>query len=309
MTVQSVEQIKQEMIKEFGDTITAAPHYDDYALIGSSLTNPQIYGAALRELEEELEASLMKRLAAQFPSKDLGKMNKNDKEFLQKSHMDQKTRSPDFQWSEADDKTAAEQLKKLLTEVLTKREAEYGFKASQTNETAKIIVGLPKAFNLLLRNGHPFKDIGAGKEHGESSHRIQWYVVTHLKTKNPTIAIYKNLPDYTTPPREPRKFYMWEFLVDRDGVPTNADVIPFKTADKTDFRAPSNLNRWLVSEEGRNAYPWLHACLKYKWDKRDRMNPAEYVAKKMFGKKNPKDITNEEYDQALTVVMKGILTR
>jgi hypothetical protein len=44
--------------------------------------------------------------------------------------------------------------------------------------------------------------------------------------------------------------------------PSNADIIPFKTAHQSDFRAPSNLNRWL--SEGRlPQYPLLTAVLAW----------------------------------------------
>lgn len=52
-------------------------------------------------------------------------------------------------------------------------------------------------------------------------------------------------PPWKTAKIGPRPFFLWEFLVDRDGVPSNAAIIPFKTLEQSDFRAPSNLNRWL----------------------------------------------------------------
>jgi hypothetical protein len=73
---------------------------------------------------------------------------------------------------------------------------------------------------------------------------------------------------------------MWEFLVDRDGVPTNAAVIPFKTADQQDFRAPSNVNRWL--KDGRTqGLELLEACLTDRWKRRSGAVFDVYMAKKL----------------------------
>ena len=84
------------------------------------------------------------------------------------------------------------------------------------------------------------------KRVADDSERVQWYLITKLGTLNHAVAdIYASLPPWKTAKIGPRPFFLWEFLVDRDGVPSNAAIIPFKTLEQSDFRAPSNLNRWL----------------------------------------------------------------
>ena len=96
---------------------------------------------------------------------------------------------------------------------------------------------------------------------------------------------------------------MWEFLVDRDGVPSNADIIPFKTAHQSDFRAPSNLNRWL--SDGRlPQYPLLAAVLADRWRRREHYMMDEYLAKKVDPRKW-KDLSFEIQDIFRQQVLPG----
>lgn len=310
MPAQTLEEVKLDLIKYFGNKISDSIFYDDYAAIASYLSDPKQYGDALRKLNDKMEKLYVSRIDKEYPSYRISQLHKNkeltnDFSYLQKAHLssqlskDRKTWDSDLVEAEK----AVKQFSKLLTEVLAKNEHKHGFGIAENNPAIDIIVGLPAKFNDLLRNKKPFKDIGAGHEHGEYSHRIQWYLITQMKgLKNAPAYIYEKLPGWSTRHTQyinPRPFYMWEFLVDRDGVPTNAAVIPFKTAEQQDFRAPSNVNRWLCDMAQSQTYSWLHACLKKRWDKRSAQNLVLYVAKKMLKKTvlNMNDLSNEEFEK------------
>lgn len=312
MTRRSIEEVKIDMVERFGEKVRGSKFFEDYAQIGSALTIPELYGPALASLDKRMEELLLDKLKMAFPKKDLSSANENDWRYLQGRYADPASRKPNSKWGDLeDDRLAAEQLKKLLTTALLERERMFGFTNALENVTDNIIVGLPSRFNDLLKGGHPFKDIGAGHQHGEYSHRIQWYVVTHLNLVNPVLEIYQKLPGWSTPLMKPRKFYMWEFLVDRDGIPSNADVIPFKTDDQTDFRAPSNVNRWLTSEPGQQQYPWLYASLMYRWNKRSQENLVLYVAKKMYKRtfSHMNEINDELFEGIQKTINTGIISR
>lgn len=321
MPGQSIEECKVDLLEYFGESIKNSKFYNDYATIASYLSDPLNYVNALRKLDKELESLYLDRLEKAYPSYDLSKMNENDYKYLHKTYMaNELSKKPKGEWSldlnEAEQ--AIIQFKKILTDTLATNERKHGFSIPETNKV-DIIVGLPASFNDLLRNKKPFKDLGAGPEHGEFSHRIQWYLITQIgHMENPVTTIYEKLPGwstknvakYTKPARQ-RSFYMWEFLVDRDGVPTNAAVIPFKTKEQTDFRAPSNVNLWLRDETQSLTYPWLHSCLKRRWDKRNADNIVLYLARKMFKKsyQRVRDIGNSEFEQIQRVLMEGIISR
>jgi hypothetical protein len=326
MPPQTISDVKIDLVKYFSERITASKFYDDYAAIASYLSDPQQYSLALKKLNDEMEVLYSHRLERAYPfyarhaaAFATHFVNQNDYRYLNKAY---KTNKPRELWEreQIQAEQAIQQFKKLLTETLAKNELKHGFTIADINPTTDIIVGLPERFNDLLRNKKPFKDIGAGYQHGEYSHRIQWYLITQIRNlNNPAATIYEKLPGWSTKyveeyskPRTQRDFYMWEFLVDRDGVPTNAALIPFKTAEQTDFRAPSNLNRWLCDEVQSETYQWLHSSLKRRWDKRSAQILIVYVANKKFQKsyKLMRDIPNEEFGICQEFIEKtAIITR
>ncbi len=255
-----VEEIQEELIKWFGERITDSMYYADYGKIGSFLSDPAQYKPALRQLHDEMERlfdsrgpgfsggeqmrrPLYRALAELYENTEPG----GTKGMLQ------------YRFS------------KLLTTVLWENEIKNGFNAGARSSEVDILIGLSgKKFNWLLRNYRPFKDIGASKEHGENSHRIQWYLISKISgLENPVTVIYRGLTGWGTQEvyePEKRKIYMWEFLVDRDGVPSNVSL-PIKTESAEDFRAPSNVNRHLISGALDEFY-LLKACLVRRWRKR-----------------------------------------
>lgn len=311
MPAQSIEEVKVDMVKFFGERVRKSKFFEDYARIGSFLSNPVQYGFALAKLEAKLQKKFLERVAVQYPHINVGMLNKNDNRYVQQQYMANALKKPRQSWSTdlVGAEKAVKQLKKLLTTVLVTNEAKHGFGA------ADIIVGFPANFNDLLKARKPFKDISAGHEHGEHSHRIHWFLVSQMTTlTNPVALIYEKLPGwFAKDPRQPteRNFYMWEFLVDRDGEPSNAAIIPFKTTEQKDFRAPSNLNRWLCSIEAIERYPWLNACLRHRWDKRAESNLLFYVARKVLGihAVRMNDIDDDAFNKAQAIIANGILTR
>jgi Family of unknown function (DUF5636) len=76
--------------------------------------------------------------------------------------------------------SAPDPYKKILSEELADKEGRSGFP-----EGVPIYwkVLSPKAFTTMAESGHAFKDVGAGFQHGEQTHRIQWYIALYNWTK------------------------------------------------------------------------------------------------------------------------------
>jgi hypothetical protein len=70
--------------------------------------------------------------------------------------------------------------KKILSNELADKEGRSGFP-----EGVPIYwkVLSEKAFTKMAEAGHAFKDVGAGFQHGEQTHRIQWYIALYNWTK------------------------------------------------------------------------------------------------------------------------------
>ncbi|KIQ60657.1 LirA/MavJ family T4SS effector [Pseudomonas fluorescens] len=195
---------------------------------------------------------------------------------------------------------------KLLTTVLSRWEADNGFAVdkeffSSKHLPADLLVGnVLSLFNDQLASGRPFKDLGAGPQHGEHTHRIQWYLIgIGLKLGPKAGAMFRNVKRWIS--RQPItsidqsntvRRYLWEYLFDREGDPSNAASVAFRCTDKLDFRAPSNLNRFLMDDTQRGTYPLLNWCLNYRFDKRTHQRAGiEYVSSKVSDR-NVKKVAN-----------------
>jgi hypothetical protein len=88
--------------------------------------------------------------------------------------------------------------------------------------------GVPRAmgnvtgrdFNrILLRHGYHFKDVGAGIDHGEYTHRLHWFALAHagLELANPLPFLYRSMGSLWAGGGQnvPNgKVYIWEALFD-----------------------------------------------------------------------------------------------
>lgn len=284
-------EIKTELHEWFGEgRIKKSRFYEDFAKIGSFLSDPAQYFPALRELHSEMER-LFDARGSGFSGGE--QLNRNLYQAL--AHI--------YETSEPGSTKGwlKNRFSKLLTEILWKNEVATGFSAGANSSQIDILIGLSGAkFNWLLKNGRPFKDIGASYQHGENSHRIQWYLISKMgNLDNSILEIYSGLvPWGTKEVYKPfgRKIYMWEFLVDRDGIPSNVSL-PIKTDNQQDFRAPSNVNRYLIGGSDRDLY-LLKACLSHRWGKRasDSGALAYYLRKQGLDQES---ITDEDMKEIL----------
>lgn len=157
------------------------------------------------------------------------------------------------------------------------------------NDAQKLPTGVPTSmgnvgsqdFNrVLLRHGYQFKDVGAGNDHGEYSHRLQWYAimaacnVTHtLKLANTPLQIFKSLGSVfsrgnVVPANDKVQYvYLWEAIFDCFPDAKTADSQRSIAWCKGTFNSPNVLNTELtkIKSDGLDV---LRVLLNVRYQKR-----------------------------------------
>ncbi|MFP6560456.1 LirA/MavJ family T4SS effector [Paraburkholderia sp. B3] len=275
----NVEEVALELTEKFSEKFSESTHFKTYCEIGAYLSSLDHCKDALRILEHALLTQALIRipLIAHKIKTELGE--EFEHQALFKFFLGiRKKRWLDSNKSEGVEnyrKYEKEFFTKLLSSTLTKWESQNGF-AIIEGDSADILFGNPtRLFNEQLASGRPFKDIGAGPMHGEYSHRIQWYLAGVGLKIDQIGSLYMDIKRWITRDKlegldksTAIKRYLWECLLDRDGIPTNAASVAFGADDKLDFRAPSNLNLYLTSEEAGEIYPLLGLCVADRYLKR-----------------------------------------
>jgi hypothetical protein len=294
---QTVEQIEAELREKFSATFAASTHFQKYCEIGAFLSSLENCKPALIQLERSMDHEVQLRVAKLVPviKQNAGMTFSPEALFswlfeIRRNRWRHATKEKGRLLSEYDDYSEA-LFSKVLTDVLTAWEHGSGFDIAP-NDRSDILVSVPTSlFNAQLDSKRPFKDYGAGPEHGEFSHRIQWYLLGNGLGINDAAALYKDVKRFISReelapadlPFSKAKRYVWECLFDRDGFPSNAASVAFNTGtDKLDFRAPSNLNRYLISKEAEASFPLLNLILSDRFYKRSKINlgMGDYVLKK-----------------------------
>ncbi len=303
---QDVEQVKIELESTFSEKFCEGPYFQLYCQIGAHLSDVKKCEAGLVQLEVLLKSIVDFRLIEISNSINIshGKYFTVDNLLLllQDARSQREERTLII---EDIDFTFCSQIlfRKLLSSALGAWEKANGFEVPPDDKT-DILFGNPgKLFNEQLGKGRAFKDLGAGPEHGEFSHRIQWFLIGHgLKIEN-TGNVYKDIKRWISKEALPAlnggvggRRYLWEYLFDRDGVPSNANSVAFK-AESDDFRGPSNLNHYLRGEAVAPRYPLLNRSLRERFAKRKLNGPTiDYLLKKA-----PKDPALLELNDAISI--------
>jgi hypothetical protein len=287
---ESLLQVQQHLANCFSPKFQISAHFPTYVSMGSFLSDPSQYCHALLKLEMLLEDARGARVdAIKFALERQHRIKIETRpllELLQGIREGRHINTPIPKDILVFVPFAKQLFSKLLSSVLFEWESQNGFTLDPKGKV-DILFGNPgRLFNDELKAGRPFKDVGAGAEHGEFTHRIQWFMVgTGLQLPN-TGDIYKDIAKWMTPAeqrsldgRSQAKRFLWEFLFDRDGMPSNASSVAFQSVDKYDFRAPSNLNRFFM--EPKSGCPILAWCLQDRFNKRKIQNlTMEYIEKK-----------------------------
>ncbi|WP_260961037.1 LirA/MavJ family T4SS effector [Pseudomonas citri] len=307
---QSVEEVKTELEQLFSDKFAASPYFDMYCQIGAYLSSADNCQRELQRLNDEMQVILEHRLAdirVRIVKEVGGTIAQEALADLFGTLAGVRTNrfgtSLDAPQVSSLSKLAKELFSKLLSDVLGRWEHDNGFDVDHSwmlggRRPADILIGNPKSlFNLQLESGRPFKDLGAGAQHGEFTHRIQWYLVGNALEGFKAGDLYKDIKRWISRGKllshqaslssptlfsteEGHKRYLWEYLFDRDGEPSNAISVAF-LARQGDFRGPSNLAAYLREPPHEAAFPLLTWCMRDRYTKRlHQAFDAAYMLKK-----------------------------
>ncbi|MDE2147617.1 MAG: hypothetical protein KGJ24_13090 [Burkholderiales bacterium] len=153
--------------------------------------------------------------------------------------------------------------KGVLTEILEAVEKAHGFgPVSYAWGTSG------KAFLANLKARRPFKDYGASKDHGDNTHRVQWFIICRYLFDGVADAakFYEETAYWTcdlTVGMETRTIYLWDMLCD------NASNTTGWTKTKAKGLNPIYVMDLLRSDD----YPLLSAFVRYRRMK-DMMSDA-----------------------------------
>lgn len=186
-----------------------------------------------------------------------------------------------------------EGLRHVVTQELTLVEIECGF---NTFSVAKTTPGYPtgamvqtytrfmssQAFlqEVLLRRH--WKDPTVPGDHGEYSHRLQWYLICRQlrgEIKRQPAEVFGDIGPVLRSENDDSGYGLWFSLFDREGEPP----APFRVAPGVDdCRSPEELTRFLIHDRHAEVLPVLHWYFKARMKKRKSGPLNEYFRMKTY---------------------------
>lgn len=121
----------------------------------------------------------------------------------------------------------------------------------------------PDEFAEQFRMGQLFKDPGAQPNHGEYTHRIQWYIISTQKVVDEPNTVLISMQNHLATPNHANG--LWDCLLDRLRF-AQGGIKYFLATGEHDFRSPEHFNLWMISQADR--FPTLSLYLKGRFDKR-----------------------------------------
>jgi hypothetical protein len=166
-----------------------------------------------------------------------------------------------------------EKYRGLLTSVLAESEFNSGFQVFDDGKkkrvrTVEAVLGA-KDFRYLLGLDGLFKDPGVDGFHGESTHRIQWYLFARfIEGKNPVNLpeMLKWIPTQVNKQSKNPKRGLWDAIFDRLQTGSVNAQEPYTSTGKDDFRCPEILVKYLFQHDGDT--PLLSETVRDRYKKR-----------------------------------------
>ena len=180
----------------------------------------------------------------------------------------------------------------LLAAVLSEMERRRGFTVVNVDSAehgplarVPLYTGFvqPPQFLEMVRLGSHWKDPTVPGDHGEFTHRIQWYMLLTINSNESRetggqdiVNIYKSIGKWFIPPSEHtpdndgkgRYLSVWDCLFDRSRAGTGKLASYYETKSELDFRSPENLHLFLMKDETAESYPLLCALVTGRHAKR-----------------------------------------
>jgi hypothetical protein len=157
--------------------------------------------------------------------------------------------------------------KRAMGTVLLASEGQWGVNVDSGNAVRVTALSfLPAgAFAGQLKSATLIKDPGAGGDHGEYTHRIQWFIVHEMKLAADANALLRHTGAPEMLPAKDQLNGLWDCLFDRLRR-SQFGLKAYLATGKTDFRSPEHFNLWLKDQV--KVFPSLALYLQKRFDKR-----------------------------------------
>ncbi|MBB5497706.1 LirA/MavJ family T4SS effector [Paraburkholderia sp. MM5384-R2] len=272
--MKKLDEIRKELTDAFDgkdlkvndQLLSVSPHFADYVRMGHYLScgsqttitgTPSVQNALIA-----LDADMTNRINKTFFAESRAIKHFDQQQTAYATKKAQPDKDRDFS--------------KLLTASLDAFERKHGFVVvgDRLPNYAGFVFG--NVFKESLALKQHWKDVGAGPEHGEYTHRLQWYIMISAGVIQ-TVPAYQEATIFASiAPWQKGKTNLWTFLFDQ------LAKDPSIGGDKLDFRSPENLNMWLVGDALPDFCPVLRAFLRARMAKRQSTYDMEkYLAKKL----------------------------
>jgi len=303
-----VAQVKEELLAEFDGLGQDGQALENFATVGSLLSKPDIVVPALKSLAARMMTLAMSRLDVAIEESE---MLKRAGPGLQPKHTGARKKYDA-------ERVGADPFRGLLKEVLKAYEVDCMYQSHKQDSSfhPTYLVGLltPDKFLDQVGDGVQWKDVGATPDHGEFSHRLQWYVVAEsgLFSKNAVGSVYRAIGACRTLAKKAdrlNQWTLWSRLCDRGPGASSGGVNVVE--GNNDCRSPENIS--LLIRNGD--FGLLSLAIKARFNKRAVEDPdraptptamKNYTAQKAFGK-SYQQLEGENRLKVDAIVSTGVL--
>ena len=289
--------------------------FDDYAAIGSFLSDSDAVLECLVPLEQTLRQEVDARAKHVSPQK-MGEIVRSASQGQNAVFKTHKLLSNALAMSElaAGFNNPEQTLAALHSKAMEFDLGDGEWKKRYDASGKAVPVGRPKGVptvvgdldarsfnNILLRHGYQFKDVGAGPEHGEYAHRLQWYAIGQAKAKskivlkNTPLQIFKSMGLLLAGADKLKNsgihLYVWELLFDSADSAAAAKGRATATWSRNTFNCPESFTTALCKRDAQNIDPdkvgdlyYLRTLVDTRRNKRwaegpDKPGERDYVTK------------------------------
>jgi hypothetical protein len=218
--------------------------------------------------------------------------------------------------------TGTDPFSKVLVTALAAFEKDLNYPANKDDTFHPRYVALVSPDNFLgnIAKGAHWKDVGASADHGEFTHRLQWFTIaaSDLVPTNTVGMVYRDIGQCGLKAKEGDGFDqkdLWARLCDRPLQRLAKNKIGGAESNN-DYRCPENFNTYLRSAKVK--FPLLSNFLDARHGKRSTLVDSDafpstplmkdYCAKKLYKVPMYKDLAPPKQLEIDDIVKSGILT-
>jgi hypothetical protein len=327
----SKENVRTELLEEFaGIAAVEGDFLDACATIGALLSGGLERGpidkalGALEKLmfeviDERLKPDLKQQLEIGLRQGAMGSAAKGGAF----NHKGDSTRQDIAKQVKTQTTSGEDPFSKVLVTALNQFEKNLNYPVNKDQYFHPRYVGFvkPKTFLDNIAQGAHWKDVGASPDHGEFTHRIQWFVIaaSGVLPAHKVSAIYREVGQCALSSPKKDRFKqgaLWARLCDRPMNLQNLGEGQIGVSESNDdYRCPEHFNAYLRSAQ--QTYPLLSSFLKARHEKRSMVVDSnnfpsqpimkDYCAKKKYKVQKYNDLNELDRKDIDQIVKSAVL--